>query len=77
MDDLLLKVLTRLVTIYETLGRRVFEDAARRALFGIGAAAKQEAERVAGKSSTGKTAAVVVPFPLDQTRRSDAHRDAD
>jgi hypothetical protein len=76
MDDLLLKVLSRLVNVYENLGRRVFEDAAHRALFGIGAAAKHEAERTAGKTGSSQ-AGKVVSFPLYQTRRHDVHQDAD
>jgi hypothetical protein len=65
MDDLFIKVLARLVSVYENLGRRVFEDAAHRALIGIGAAAGEEAKRQAGTPHHEQDTNVV-KFPLDR-----------
>lgn len=68
MDDLLIKVMARLVQVYETLGRRTFEAAVHNALLGIARAAHSEAERRAGTGSQ-KAGGPVVPFPLGKARK--------
>jgi len=70
MDDLLIKVLSRLVTIQETFGNRVFEDAAHRALVAAGVAVQIEAERNAGTSDRPTRDQQVIPFPLAKARRN-------
>lgn len=70
MDDLLLKVLSRLVTIQETFGSRVFEDAAHRALVATAVAVQIEAERNAGTIDRTTGDQQVIPFPLAKARRN-------
>jgi hypothetical protein len=48
MDELLIRVLTRLVRVHDELGERSFEDAAQRALVAIAMAVQIEANRRAG-----------------------------
>lgn len=69
MDDLLLKVLSRLVTIHDELGEESYQDAAHRALLAIALAAKVEAERSASIHQANVGEGVVVPFPLSRTQR--------
>ncbi|MBO1905303.1 hypothetical protein KHP60_09700 [Microvirga sp. 3-52] len=72
MDELLLRVLSRLVGIHATLGPDVYRQAGQRALLGIAAAAHVEAERRArGPCPSG----TVVKFPLARTRRSSITED--
>jgi hypothetical protein len=66
MDDLLLRVVERLIGIRSTLGPFVYRDAARRALLGIAVAAHVEAERRAGHRC--RPGAAVVRFPLARVR---------
>lgn len=53
MDELLIRVLVRLLRVHDELGQQAFENAARRALVGIGVAVQVEAERNAGKVPEG------------------------
>lgn len=69
MDDLLMKVLVRLVSVQQSLGDRTFENAAHRALIGIGAAVKEEAE-LRSHSQPGRAAGTIVRFPLGRTGQS-------
>jgi len=70
MDDLIIKVIVRLVKVHESLGKRAYEDAGHRALVGIGMATMEEAERQAMERGG---ASIVIPksiirFPLERTR---------
>lgn len=67
MDDLLIRVLTRLLRVHEELGEASFEDAAHRALVAIALAVRAEAEDRAGCSDTPPSGAVV-SFPLAKAR---------
>lgn len=69
MDELLIRVLTRLLRVHEELGNRTFEEAAHRALVAIALAAQFEADRKAGtlKPSPGERS--VIPLPLATSRR--------
>jgi len=48
MDELLIRILTRLVRVYDELGEPAFEDAAHRAMVAIARSVQLEAERKAG-----------------------------
>lgn len=72
MDDLLIRVLTRLLRVHEELGEESFEDAAHRALVAIALAVRAEAENRAGCSETSD-ASSVVPFPLAKARHPRSH----
>ncbi len=48
MDELLIRVLVRLVRVHDELGEAAFEDAAHGALMGIGKAAHRAAEAQRG-----------------------------
>lgn len=63
MDDLLIRVLTRLLRVNDELGAPAFEDAAHRALVAIALAVQFEASRKAGLKDV-HTDDQVVPFPL-------------
>tara|TARA_R110002124_G_scaffold44422_1_gene135446 strand:+ start:2000 stop:2254 length:255 start_codon:yes stop_codon:yes gene_type:complete len=69
MDELLIRVLTRLLRVHDELGEESFEDAAHRALVAIALAVKFEAERKAGGPAP-RVDQQVVPFPLSKTRRN-------
>ena len=67
MDDLLIRVLTRLLRVHDELGESSFEEAAHRALVAIALAVQVEAERKAGgKQNRGEGR--IVPFPLSRSR---------
>lgn len=64
MDDLLIRVLTRLLRVHEELGSDTYEKAARRALLAIASAVHGEAESKVQDMSTPQPGRNVVPFPL-------------
>ena len=68
MDELLIRVLTRLLRVHDELGEESFEDAAHRALVAIALAVQFEAERKAGGPAP-RSDQQVVPFPLAKRRR--------
>ena len=65
MDDLLIRVLTRLVRVHDELGEGAFEDAAHRALVAIALAVQVEANRRAGAPDVIHPDGVL-PFPLER-----------
>lgn len=69
MDDLLIRVLTRLLRVNEEMGERAFEDAAQRALVAIALAVQVEAHRKLGINGPALDEQIV-PFPLDRRRPS-------
>mgnify|MGYP001266217040 CR=1 FL=1 len=75
MDELLVRILTRLLRVHDELGPATYEEAARRALVAIAAAVHSEAERKAGGAGILPPAPRVVPFPLARRRaKEDAER---
>jgi len=68
MDELLLRVLSRLIGIHASLGAEVYRDAVRRALVGVATAAQIEAERRAGSERPAQGIGTVVRFPLRRAR---------
>jgi hypothetical protein len=70
MDELLIRVMTRLLRVHDELGEESFEDAAHRALVAIAMAAQFEAERKAGTLDYQSSGEHVVPFPLAKARRN-------
>lgn len=48
MDDLLIRIMTRLIRVYDELGDEAFENAANRALVTIARSVQLDAERKAG-----------------------------
>ena len=66
MDELLIRVLTRLLRVHEELGDKSFEEAAHRALLAIALSVRDEAEARAGDHP--KRNAAVVNFPLAKAR---------
>jgi len=71
MDDLLIRVLTRLLRVNDELGERAFEDAAQRALVAIALAVQVEAGRKTGLRGGSEAKQTVVRFPLDTGVRAD------
>ncbi len=69
MDEMLIRVMTRLVRIYDELGEESFENAANRALVTIARSVQIDAERKAGLEGP-KLGDGVVPFPLPSSRAS-------
>ena len=66
-DELLIRVLTRLLRVHNEFGERAFLDAANRSLLAIATSVQVEADRRAGiKSPKGQG---VVPFPLATTAK--------
>ena len=61
MDDLLIRVLTRLIRIHDEFGERTFEHAANRALLAIALAAHSEAEQAANGAGAFELS-TVIPF---------------
>lgn len=63
MDDLLIRVITRLVRVHDEMGQQCFEDAAQRSLVAIARTVQVEAGRKAGleQPSLGDG---VLPFPV-------------
>ena len=68
MDELLIRVLTRLLRVHDELGEESFEEAAHRALVAIALAVQCDAERKAGPPNTLLTEQQVVRFPLAKRR---------
>jgi hypothetical protein len=67
MDEMLIRLMTRLVRIYDELGEQSFQNAANRAMLTIARSVQIDAERKAGmeERSLGDS---VVPFPLPSSR---------
>ncbi|KKB09469.1 hypothetical protein [Devosia chinhatensis] len=72
MDDLLIRIITRLVRVHDEMGQKCFEDAAQRSLVAIARTVQVEAGRKAGleQPSLGDG---VLPFPLPNERKN-AHQ---
>lgn len=68
MDELLIRVLTRLLRVHDELGEESFEEAAHRALVAIALAVQFDAERKAGIPVAGEPDQQVVRFPLAKRR---------
>lgn len=71
MDELLIRVLTRLLRVHDELGEESFEEAAHRALVAIALAVQFDAERKAGISEAVDPSQQVVRFPLAKRRGRD------
>lgn len=69
MDEMLIRVMTRLVRIYDELGEESFENAANRALVSIARSVQLDAERKAGVEGPSPGDGVV-PFPGPSSRAS-------
>lgn len=69
MDDLLIRVLTRLLRVNDELGNKAFEDAAQRALVAIARSVQIEAARKVGIRDPDLGEGVL-PFPTIPTRSS-------
>jgi len=67
MDEMLIRVMTRLVRIYDELGEESFENAANRALVTIARSVQLDAERKAGLDEPRLGDGVVV-FPGNASR---------
>jgi hypothetical protein len=67
MDEALIRVMTRLVRIYDELGEESFENAASRALVAIARSVQIDAERKAGLEGP-RLGEGVVAFPLPHSR---------
>jgi len=67
MDELLIRVIVRLVRVHDEMGHQCFEDAAQRSLVAIARSVQVEAGRRAGmeQPSLGDG---VLPFPLAASR---------
>ena len=63
MDELLIRIMTRLVRVYDELGEESFENAANRALVTIARSVQIDAERKAGLEGPSLGDGVV-PFPV-------------
>ena len=70
MDELLIRVLTRLLRVHDELGEESFEAAAHRALVAIALAVQIDAERKAGSLNRASSTDGVVPFPLSSSQRA-------
>jgi hypothetical protein len=70
MDELMIRVLTRLLRVHDELGPVAFENAAHRALVSIAQAVQFEADRKAGTLHPAGNADGVVPFPLATSQRA-------
>ncbi|MBD8066047.1 hypothetical protein IC608_11240 [Devosia sp. PTR5] len=69
MDELLIRVLTRLLRVHDELGEESFEEAAHRALLAIALTVQCDAERKVGIPEEERTGQQVVRFPLARRRR--------
>ncbi|UMY17114.1 hypothetical protein MMB17_21095 [Methylobacterium organophilum] len=63
MDEAVLDLLERLLSVRRELGERVYADAVERAVVGVGAAAHVEAERVALRHARRNREGNVVRLP--------------
>ena len=66
-DDLLIRVLTRLLRVHDEFGEQAFLDAANRSLGAIATSVQVEADRRAGIRRA--KAQGVVPFPLATSQK--------
>ncbi|SMQ85906.1 hypothetical protein SAMN06295905_3201 [Devosia lucknowensis] len=69
MDDLLIRVLTRLVRVHDELGQESFEHAANRALVSIARSVQLDAERQA-QMGQPKLDEGVILFPTGGSRQN-------
>lgn len=70
MDELLIRILTRLVRVYDELGEESFENAAHRALVTIARSVQLDAERKAGMPQADFGEHVVAFHPRSSQRGS-------
>jgi hypothetical protein len=70
MDELLIRVLTRLLRVHDELGEKSFNDAAHRALVAIALAVQIDADRKAGTLKRAGSTDAVVPFPISSSQRA-------
>lgn len=68
MDELLIRVLTRLLRVHGELGEESFEEAAHRALLAIALAVQCDAERRAGLPDIEMVDDQVIRFPVEKRR---------
>jgi len=68
MDELLIRVFTRLLRVHDELGEESFEEAAHRALVAIALTVQYDAERKAGVNDRPDASEQVVRFPLARRR---------
>lgn len=68
MDDLLVRVLTRLLRVHEELGPEAFEESAQRALIAIAHAVQFEANRRAGVEPARDPDVIPLPLPGSRPR---------
>lgn len=75
MDELLIRIITRLVRVHDEMGYQCFEDASHRALVAIARTVQLDACAKAGleQPSLGEG---VLPFPLPGSRNAPGGRDA-
>lgn len=72
MDELLIRILTRLVRVHDELGEKSFENAANRALVSIARSVQLDAEQQAGLEPPSLGASVLrFPTPSAQARNGD------
>ncbi|QQR34758.1 hypothetical protein JI749_10200 [Devosia oryziradicis] len=69
MDELLIRIMTRLVRVHDEMGERCFEEAAHRALVTIAQTVQVEASRKVGIEQP-KLGDGVLPFPTIPSRPS-------
>lgn len=67
MDDLLIRIITRLVRVHDEMGQQCFEDAAQRSLVAIARTVQIEAGKKAGMELP-ELGDGVLPFPLSGSR---------
>ncbi|MCJ2082487.1 hypothetical protein [Methylobacterium sp. J-090] len=72
MDEAVLDLLERLVTVRRELGENVYQDAVERAVIGVGVAAHIEAERVALRHARLRPVGNVISLPARQPLRETA-----
>lgn len=75
MDELIIRIMTRLVRVYDEIGEEAFENAANRALVTIARSVQLDAERKAGVPDP-VLGEGVVPFPTGASRVSTPSDDA-
>jgi len=67
MDELLIRIITRLVRVHDEMGHQCFEDAAHRSLVAIAQTVQIEAGRKAGMEQP-TLGDGVLPFPVAGSR---------
>lgn len=75
MDELLIRIITRLVRVHDEMGQRCFEDAAHRAIVAIARTVQLEACARAGMKQP-ELGEGVLPFPVPGSRIDLGGRDA-